>query len=114
MSTPEELLHKHKEYKGLSSGEAAGRIISTTEFKKVEFKLFLIGSDQVVRAYNELKRFFYAGQADGSEESAKKLLRMIGTLLLEIRKSVGNERTELSFRDAVWWFVKDADKALQE
>ncbi|HEC35298.1 MAG TPA: hypothetical protein ENI39_02045 [Anaerolineae bacterium] len=112
MATPEEVLHKQERYREKTSGDAASEIITTPEYKQAEFRLFLMGSDEVVRAYNQLKQFYYSGVLDGSQEATKEALTLIAKLVLAIRKSVGNEKTKISYRDAVWWFIKDADKIL--
>ncbi|MGD8455888.1 MAG: hypothetical protein PVF83_05850 [Anaerolineales bacterium] len=112
--TPEGLLNKNKRFRGKAPGDAASEIITTTEYKNAEFKLLLIGSDGVVKAYNEIKKFFYQNKMDGTEEATKQMLRIQAQLILEIRKSVGNEGTKISQMDAIWWFVKDADKVFKE
>ena len=112
IATPEHILKKQKKYQSLnkSSGEIAAEIVATTEYKQYEFKLFMIGSDSVVKAYNSLKKYFYSGKLDGTLDTTKEVLTLAAKLVLEIRKSAGNENTKLSHLDAIWWFVKDADK----
>lgn len=111
MAVPDDILHKQKKYQrsDKGSGDIAAEIISTTEYKQAEFKLLLIGSDSAVQAYNNLKKYYYSGKLDGTIETTKAVMTLIAKLVLEIRKSVGNENTKLSYRDAIWWFVKDAD-----
>ena len=48
IATPDAILQKQKKYQhsNKSSGELAGEMILTTEYKQTEFKLLLIGSDQ--------------------------------------------------------------------
>jgi hypothetical protein len=81
-------------------------------YKHLEFKLFLIGSDGVVQAYNRLKKHYYSQNENPDPESGKKAITLVAKLIAEIRKSVGNEDTKMTYKDAVWWLVKDADKLL--
>jgi hypothetical protein len=112
IATPDAILKKQKKYQHLNkgSGDIAAEIITTPEYKQSEFKLFMIGSDSVVKAYNSLKKYYYSEKLDGTIETTKEALTLVAKLVLEIRKSVGNENTKLSHLDAIWWFVKDADK----
>ena len=75
--------------------------------------LYCPGTDEVVKAYNRLKQFYYADKADGTDESTKEFLGVIARLVLAIRKSVGNSKTRISEADAMWWFIKDVDKVFQ-
>ncbi len=80
------------------------------EYRKYAFKLSLVGADPVVFAYNELMQFFYK-QEDGSDKSQqnlKKMMGLLGTFLLEIRRSMGNETTRISNWQMLEWFMKDA------
>ncbi|KYK76300.1 hypothetical protein [Aggregatibacter actinomycetemcomitans] len=97
-------------------------IIGTTkllslEYRKVSFRLSLIGSDEVVKAFNNLYQYFYntTDNSESTEQSnltdkAKEMMSLIGLLLLEIRKSMGNETTELNQWDMLEWFITDARK----
>jgi hypothetical protein len=111
IATPDAVLQKQKKYQHSNKGSAdiASEIITTTEYKQAEFKLLLIGSDSVVQAYNSLKKFYYSDKTDGTEENTKQALTLVAKLVLEIRRSVGNENTNLSYVDAIWWFAKDVD-----
>ncbi|KYK95230.1 hypothetical protein, partial [Aggregatibacter actinomycetemcomitans] len=85
--------------------------------RKVSFRLSLIGSDEVVKAFNNLYQYFYntTDNSESTEQSnltdkAKEMMSLIGLLLLEIRKSMGNETTELNQWDMLEWFITDARK----
>ena len=111
---PKHLVDKEPKYGGKDPGIIAGEIIASPKFKNAEFKLLLIGSDEVVQTYNQIKKFIFKGKIDGSNESTKELLKLETKFILAIRKSVGNERSSISQGDAIWWFVKDADTVFPE
>ena len=80
------------------------------EYRKAGLQLSLIGSDGVVKAYNDLMQFAFA-VADTEPQDldpARNILSFFGNLLLEIRKSAGNESTQIGNMGMVEWFVKDA------
>lgn len=81
------------------------------EYRKQAFRLALVGSDGVVRAYNDLMQSFYnAEDNDSVENKATNMMALIGQLLLEIRKSMGNETTVLDKWSMLEWFITDARK----
>lgn len=86
------------------------------EYRKVSFKLSLIGSDEVVTSFNNLFQYFY-NHAEASPEPSKSNLKammvLLGTFLLEIRKSMGNESTKLDNWAMLEWFITDARKMKQ-
>jgi len=87
------------------------RQLLSLDYKKTGFRLSLFGSDGVVRAYNELLQHFYqAPDAVATEDRTRGMLERVGTLLLEIRKSTGNENTELDRWQMLEWFITDARK----
>lgn len=98
------------------NNEATAKLLSL-EYRKLSFRLSLIGSDNVVRAFNNLYQYFYKN-AENSEstiqsnptDKAKEMMSLIGLLLLEIRKSMGNEDTQLNKWDMLEWFITDARK----
>ncbi len=72
-----------------------------------------MGSDSVVKAYNNLMQYFYNMQepdAKPSENMLKEMLELLGDFLLEIRKSMGNETTKLENWDMLEWWMSDARK----
>ena len=73
----------------------------------------MIGSDEVVKAYNNLFQYFYL--RENKEEKAnitelKEMMSLLGCFLLEIRRSMGNEETKLNNWDMLEWFLTDARK----
>jgi hypothetical protein len=55
-------------------------------------------------------QFFYgqANNAAPSEDILKTMMGLLGTFLLEIRRSMGNETTRLSNLQMLEWFMQDA------
>jgi len=102
------------------NNEATTKLLSL-EYRKLSFRLSLIGSDNVVKAFNNLYQYFYKN-AENSEstiqsnptDKAKEMMSLIGLLLLEIRKSMGNEETKLNEWDMLEWFITDARKTKEE
>lgn len=79
------------------------------EYRKHAFRLALVGSDGVVTAYNNLMQsFFHADDKPIDEEKIKNMLSLMGQLLLEIRRSTGNEDTKIDRWGMLEWFITDA------
>jgi hypothetical protein len=99
--------------KGKDRNQIATRQMLSVEYRRKAFKMSLVGADAVVKAYNDLMQFFFRrgdGAPMATEEVAKEMMSLLGTLLLEIRRSVGNEATELDNRQMLEWFMTDARK----
>ena len=83
------------------------------EYRESGFKLSLVGSDSVVRAYNNLMQYFYnTPQLSGADNIGhlRRVLELLGVFLLEIRRSMGNEATTLSHWDMCEWWMSDTRK----
>jgi hypothetical protein len=93
--------------KARKKDELATSKMLSLEYRNYGFKLALVGSDSVVTAYNDLMQFFFH-QVTVTEP--EKLLALIGTFLLEIRRSMGNEATRLTNWQMLEWFITDARK----
>ncbi|MCG2588138.1 hypothetical protein [Rhodohalobacter sulfatireducens] len=83
------------------------------DYKEQAFKLSLVGSDSVVKSYNNLMQYFYS--MDNTQQEAKNadpkiMMSLLGKFLLEIRKSMGNQVTSLDNWDMLEWFLTDARK----
>ncbi|MEQ9009914.1 hypothetical protein [Algiphilus sp.] len=82
------------------------------EYRECGFKMSLVGSDAVVKAYNNLMQYFYAAndnpQATVGHDTTKEMLELLGSFLLEIRRSMGNETTQLDHWDMCEWWMSDA------
>lgn len=82
--------------------------VKSLEYRKLAFRLALIGDDEVVRTWNGLWSLLYRMERDDSP-SPSALLLGIGDVLLAIRKSLGNADTTLSNKDMLRWMIKDFD-----
>ena len=94
--------------KGKGKDEALKQVKSY-EYRKTAFDLNLFGSDDVVRAYNDLMQHTYKAEATGNQNPNEMML-LWGKLLLEIRKSLGNKKTKLSEFDMLRAIIKDIEK----
>ena len=78
------------------------------EYRKTSFRLSLIGSDSVVSAYSDLLQYFYNRTTSSSSPSdIGETVSLLGSFLLEIRKSMGNESTKLDKLGMLEWFLTD-------
>ena len=97
--------------KNQNKDEFATKKILSLQYRMTCFRLALMGSDSVVRSFNELFQFFYSSsnsQTESKTVDIAKIMSLLGNFLLQIRKSMGNEATELDNWDMIEWFVKDA------
>jgi hypothetical protein len=109
----DEAFLQEKKYGGRSKGDVALEKISSLEYRRTGFKLALMGSDRVVRAYNELMQYIYNQTTSQSSSHTKILMNRLGDLLLEIRRSVGNQNTSLRNLEMLEWLINDI-RNLQE
>jgi len=94
--------------KGKGPDQALKKMMSF-DYRKTAFELNLFGSDEVVRAYNALMQYAYQAEASGSR-NPRDFVLLWGHLLLEIRKSLGNERTKLNEADMLRGMITDIDE----
>ena len=103
-----------KRNKGKDKNALASSKLLSLEYREQGFKLSLMGSDAVVTSYNNLMQYFYAAgdnsSADPDYAHTREMLRLIGSFLLEIRRSMGNEATNLDCWDMCEWWMSDARK----
>lgn len=99
-------------YKNKKKDEIAIARMLSVEYRQIAFKLSLVANDTVVRAYNELMQFFYHTEQDSRsiEEKTSHWIALMDTLLLEIRKSMGNQSSELDRWEMIEWFMQDAQQ----
>jgi len=102
-----------KLFAGISRGDAGanqiGKEITSDEYRKAIFELGLLGSDEVVRAYNELMQYFFK-LGTSEKQDMHVTVRLWGKLRLEIRKSLGNKKTKLNEFDMLRGEITDIDK----
>lgn len=83
------------------------------DYKTTSFEMALFGSDEVVSAYNTFMGDLYRS-AQQAPQNPLELMQGFGELLLEIRKSLGNENTELNRFDMFRWLIKDIDNYIDK
>ena len=93
--------------KGQGMSEALKQITSF-DYKKTAFELSLIGSDEVLNAFHAINKKALEREITG-QKNPKEDLFLWGKLFLEIRKSLGNRKTNLKEFDMLRGFVKDID-----
>ncbi|WP_028486519.1 hypothetical protein [Thiomicrorhabdus chilensis] len=100
-----------KKNKGKDKNNVAISQMLSLDYRRLGFKMSLMGSDSVVRSYNNLMQYFYSKGDDienPNESDLKEMLGLLGTFLLEIRRSMGNEATDLDNWDMLEWWMTDA------
>lgn len=108
--TTDEIFAQDKRYKNKDKHQLAITKMLSVDYRMNAFQFALIGSDGAVRAYNDVFQFFYGRDEDDTFDEAqiKIMLKLLGTFLLEIRKSMGNEVKQLSNWEMLEWFITDA------
>jgi hypothetical protein len=96
--------------KGKDKNEIATRLLLSLDYREQGFRLSLVGSDPVVRSYNELMQFFYRLEENSAADidKVRTMMGLLGRFLLEIRKSMGNEATRMTNWEMLEWFLTDA------
>lgn len=112
--TTDAIFASDPKFKGKSKDQLSIGKMLTVEYRKVGFKLSLVADDSVVRAYNKLMQFFYKGEHEGLSGDellikTSQWIKLLSELLLEIRKSMGNQHTSLTNWEMIEWFMSDAD-----
>ena len=80
------------------------------DYKRTAFEFGLIGADEVVRSFNVMMQYIFQFDANGGEKpDARELMRLWGSFLLEIRKDVGNPKSQLTATDMLRGQIKDID-----
>jgi len=100
-------VHLFSDLKGQGPAQAIKKITSY-RYRKTAFDLNLFGSDEVVHTYNALMKHTYEVESTG-KQNPKEMMRLWGSLLLEIRKSLGNKKTTLNEFDMIRAMINDID-----
>jgi hypothetical protein len=103
---------KHKNEKPKTGVELATEKLLNLDYQAYSFKLSLIGSDEVFRAYNNLMQaYFNLNEAvDDNTKMGEHLIMYMAVLLLEVRKSLGNDTTKLHALEMLEWKITDLRK----
>ena len=97
--------------KNVSRMDMANYVMRSYEYKLAGFKLSLFGSDDVVRAYGRMIQYaFKNADREDEFENSTAYLELMGNFLIEIRRNVGNEDTELDILEMFEWFITDIDR----
>ncbi|MHB8277511.1 MAG: PX domain-containing protein [Candidatus Humimicrobiaceae bacterium] len=100
--------------------EDATKIVLSYEYRKNAFIMRLLGSDEVIRAHNNLMQHFYKNPEDDNLEEVEKkertikLIKLFGKLIIEIRKDFGNRKTKLEDYETFSFMITDIDKYLNK
>lgn len=94
--------------KGPDQQQKALNELLSPEYRKTSFELTLLGSDEVVKAYGNLMQ--YSFQLEKQEIDKNMLIKLYATLMLNIRKDLGNKDTQLNEKDMLAYLIKDIDK----
>ncbi len=115
MTTLEPFIRTFAGIKDPKEAAKAQKQLISFDYKRAAFELNLIGSDGVVHSFNDLMQYIYKDKGDSSENvDSKKMMKLWGELLLEIRRSVGDPKTKLKAVDMLRAQINDIDKFLQE
>lgn len=106
-STEEIIKSSKRSVRGKTNVELASEKLLTLEYQEYAFKLSLIGSDSVVKAFNNLLQAFFKSAKSDEEDSGVALIHYMAILLLEIRKSLGNESTKIHALEMLEWKITD-------
>ena len=106
-------LPDEKRFRGVKKEDAPIMLITSAEYRKASFKLMLMSSDSVARAYNELMQYFYSlnkrsASDDSKAEASLELWQYLGRFLLEIRRNITSQETQLTKIDMLEWMITDA------
>jgi hypothetical protein len=96
-----------KAYRGKTKEQVVEQKIVSVSYRQAGFRMSLFAPDDVVRAYNGLMQFFYAGGDSVDEARVAQMMQLLGGFLLAIRRSVGNESTSLENLEMLEWFLTD-------
>ncbi len=99
---------------GRDSEQAVTEKITSYDYRKVVFEMALLGTDDVVSAFNDLMGYVYRVDASRGEKPGPEMLLLWGNLLREIRRSLGNRRTRLTRVDMLRGMIKDIDQIEME
>ncbi len=73
-------------------------------------KLWIIGGDNVIKAFNDWRK---TGVTEGSDSSQKiQILILLMQIVIEMRKDLGYESSAVSSEDLLRTFINDFDQAM--
>lgn len=107
--TSEHAFSQDPKYKEKNKNELAMAKMLSVDYRETGFRLSPVANDSVVRSYNKLMQYFYHTESDlrPTEDKVCEWIALMGDLLLEIRKSMGNETSSLDRWEMIEWFMTD-------
>lgn len=103
---------RNKNYKGKTKEQVVQDLMWSENWISTSFRFTLIGSDAAVQAFNRLMDTARS-QGGQSATDPEQLVELVASLLLEIRRSAGNERTGIENWDMLKPFITDLDTYLR-
>lgn len=99
-----------KKYKNVDKIDFATSKMLSLEYRESSFRLALMAPDSLVKSYNNLMQHFFNSVGNVGANGHIVMLELLGKLLIEIRKSMGNESTKLNHWDMCEFWMSDARK----
>ncbi len=99
--------------KNPSEANKAIRQVTSFDYRKALVELNLMGSDDVVRAMNDLMQYMYSLERDDTSTKPEDILVHWGGVLLAIRRDLGNKGTRLAEVDMLRGQIKDIDQFIK-
>lgn len=103
---------RNKSYKSKTKEQVVQGLMWSENWIATSFRFTLIGSDAAVLAFNQLMDTARS-QGGAPAMNPAQLVELFANLLLEIRRSAGNEQTDLENWDMLRPFVTNLDAYLQ-
>lgn len=112
MLTPDTAWQSDNRNKDKNKFEYATSKMLSLEYRNIAFKLSLIGSDSVYKAYCDLMQHSFNSNYSDLNENEKWrqtqiMMSLLSIFLLEVRKSMGNETTKVDKWKMLEWFISD-------
>ena len=89
----------------------------TEEMIKVGIDIYLLGSDETCRAWQEFKAIGFKGKSQNEQIARKRnaaILIFYARIILSIRRDLGQDDTEVSEIEILRSFISDIDEYLEE
>ena len=95
--TPDVVWNTDPKTKGKNKQRVMEQAMLNLSYRETMFQLTFVGSDEVVRALNDLMQHFYKAGSNPQDrgEHGPEMARLLATLLLAIRRGAGNDTTKL-------------------
>ena len=87
--------------------------ITSFDYRRASCELNMMGSDDVVRALNELMQHIYSLEKGDVSAKPEAMLVYWSRVLLAIRRDLGNKKTSLTEVDMLSSWIKDIDQVIK-